>query len=142
MSSEVTVTVNGESRAVPHGTIVRELLKHIPGRDLVAARINGKVVDLMRKIEQDATVEPVLVDSAEGLDVIRHSTAHLMAMAVQQLYPGTQVTIGPVIEDGFFYDFAPKTPFTLEDLPKIEAKMRELSKSDLKITRTEIARED
>ncbi len=142
MSSEVTVTVNGESRAVPHGSNVREVLKHIPGRDLVAARVNGKVVDLTRKLEQDAVVEPILIDSPEGLDVIRHSTAHLMAMAVQQLYPGTQVTIGPVIEDGFFYDFAPKTPFTLEDLPKIEAKMRELAKADLKIERVEVARED
>src|SRR5260370_42603825 len=142
MSSEVTVTVNGESRAVPHGSNVREVLKHIPGPDLVAARVNGKVVDLTRKLEQDAVVEPILVDSPDGLDVIRHSTAHLMAMAVQQLYPGTQVTIGPVIEDGFFYDFAPKTPFTLEDLPKIEAKMRELAKADHKIQRTEVARED
>ncbi len=142
MSSEVTVTVNGESRAVPHGTVVRELLKHIPGKDLVAARLDGKVVDLTRKIEHDASVEPVLVDSAEGLDVIRHSTAHLMAMAVQKLLPGTQVTIGPVIEDGFFYDFAPKAPFTVEDLPKIEAKMRELVKADLKVERLEVARDD
>ena len=63
-------------------------------------------------------------------------------MAVQSLYPGTQVTIGPVIEDGFFYDFAPKTPFTVEDLPKIEAKMRELAKADHKIQRTEVSRED
>ncbi len=146
MSSEVTVRLNGESRVVPHGTTVRDVLrdmmKDIPSRDLVAARLNGKVVDLSRKLEHDATVEPILADTPAGLDVIRHSTAHLMAMAVQSLYPGTQVTIGPVIEDGFFYDFAPKTPFTVEDLPKIEAKMRELVKADLKVQRTEIARED
>jgi threonyl-tRNA synthetase len=143
MSSEVTVTVGGESRVVPVGTIVRDVLKNgVPSKDLVAARVDGKVVDLTRKLEHDATVEPVLADSPAGLEVIRHSTAHLMAMAVQSLYPGTQVTIGPVIEDGFFYDFAPATPFTLEDLPKIEAKMRELAKADHKITRTEIARED
>ena len=84
----------------------------------------------------------MLADSPEGLEVIRHSTAHLMAMAVQSLYPGTQVTIGPVIEDGFFYDFAPPAPFTVEDLPKIEAKMRELAKADHKITRTEVPREE
>ena len=84
----------------------------------------------------------MLADSPEGLEVIRHSTAHLMAMAVQSLYPGTQVTIGPVIEDGFFYDFAPAAPFTVEDLPKIEAKMRELAKADHKIQRTEVPRED
>jgi threonyl-tRNA synthetase len=142
MSSDVTVKLGGESRVVPVGTFVRDLLKDIPSRDLVAARIDGKVVDLTRKLEHDSTVEPVLADSPEGLDVIRHSTAHLMAMAVQSLYPGTQVTIGPVIEDGFFYDFAPAAPFTVEDLPKIEAKMRELAKADHKIQRTEIARED
>src|SRR6266446_6844211 len=142
MSSEITVKLNGESRVVPHGTAVRDVLGGIPSRDLVAARIDGKVVDLTRKLDHDASVEPVLAESPEGLDVIRHSTAHLMAMAVQSLYPGTQVTIGPVIEDGFFYDFAPATPFTLEDLPKIEAKMRELAKADHKIQRTEVARED
>ena len=142
MSSSVTVKVNGESRVVPVGTVVRELLKDIPSKDLVAARIDGKVVDLTRKIEHDTTVEPVVADSPAGLEVIRHSTAHLMAMAVQALYPGTQVTIGPVIEDGFFYDFAPATPFTVDDLPKIEAKMRELAKADHKVQRTEIARED
>lgn len=142
MSSQVTVTLNGESRVVPVGTIVRDVLDGIPSRELVAARVNGKVVDLTRKLEHDASVEPVLADSPEGLEVIRHSTAHLMAMAVQSLYPGTQVTIGPVIEDGFFYDFAPPAPFTVEDLPKIEAKMRELVKADHKIQRTEVARED
>src|SRR3984957_19774747 len=142
MSSEVTVTLGRESRVVPEGTIVRDVLKDVPSKDLVAARVDGKVVDLTRKLEHDAAVEPVLAGSPEGLAVIRHSTAHLMAMAVQSLYPGTQVTIGPVIEDGFFYDFAPPAPFTVEDLPKIEAKMRELAKADHKIQRTEVARED
>src|SRR5271157_475961 len=142
MSSAVTVTLGGESRVVPVGTTVRDVLNGIPSKDLVAARVNDKVVDLSRKLDHDAAVAPVLADSVEGLDVIRHSTAHLMAMAVQSLYPGTQVTIGPVIEDGFFYDFAPATPFTLEDLPKIEAKMRELAKADHKIQRTEVPREE
>jgi threonyl-tRNA synthetase len=143
MSSNVTVIVGGESHVVPVGTIVRDVLKNgIPSKDLVAARVDGKLVDLTRKLEHDAAVEPVLADSPEGLEVIRHSTAHLMAMAVQSLYPGTQVTIGPVIEDGFFYDFAPPAPFTVEDLPKIEAKMRELSKADHKITRTEVPRDE
>ncbi len=142
MSSEVTVTLSGESRVVPVGTIVRDVLSGIPSRELVAARVNGKVVDLTGKLEHDASVEPVLADSPDGLEVIRHSTAHLMAMAVQSLYPGTQVTIGPVIEDGFFYDFAPAAPFTVEDLPKIEARMRELVKADHKIQRTEVSRED
>src|ERR1700686_4695536 len=140
MSSEVTVTLGRESRVVPAGTIVRDVLKDVPSRDLVAARVDGKVVDLTRKLEHDAAVEPVTADSPEGLDVLRHSTAHLMAMAVQALYPGTEVTIGPVIEDGFFYDFAPRTPFTVDDLPKIEAKMKELAKADLRVYRTEMPR--
>src|SRR5271154_5103926 len=141
MSSNVTVIVGGESQVVPVGTIVRDVLKNgIPSKDLVAARVDGKLVDLTRKLEHDAAVEPVLADSPEGLEVIRHSTAHLMAMAVQSLYPGTQVTIGPVIEDGFYYDFAPPTPFTVDDLPKIEAKMRELTKANLKIERSEAPR--
>src|SRR5882724_529146 len=123
MISEITQKKSGESRVVPHGTGVRHVLRGIPRRHPGAPRVDGKVVDLTRKLEHDCAVEPVLAESPEGLDVIRHSTAHLMAMAVQSLYPGTQVTIGPVIEDGFFYDFAPATPFTVEDLPKIEAKM-------------------
>ncbi len=142
MSAEISVTVDGATIRVPRGTRVRDLLKASGGRDLVAARVNGKVVDLSRALDSDGTVEPLAADSPEGLEVIRHSTAHLMAMAVQKLYPGTQVTIGPVIEDGFFYDFAPPAPFTPEDLPKIEAKMKELAKADLKIERSEVARAD
>ena len=142
MSSDVTVTLGGESRVVPAGTIVRDVLKDVPSRDLVAARVDGKLVDLTRKLEHDAAVEPVLADSPEGLEVIRHSTAHLMAQAVQSLFPGTQVTIGPTIEDGFFYDFAPPHPFTAEDLPKIEQKMRELAKADHKVERTEVPRDE
>ena len=140
MSAQVTVSLDGQSRSVPRGTTVVEVLDGARGRDVVAARLNGKLVDLSRPLEDDATLEPVTADSPEGLDVLRHSTAHLMAQAVQSLYPGTQVTIGPTIEDGFFYDFAPPTPFTVDDLPKIEAKMRELAKADLKVERTEVAR--
>ena len=122
MSAQVTVSLDGQSRTVPRGATVREVLDGARGRDVVAARVNGKLVDLSRAIEDDATLEPVRADSPEGLDVLRHSTAHLMAQAVQSLYPGTQVTIGPTIEDGFFYDFAPPAPFTIDDLPKIEAR--------------------
>ncbi|HTY56320.1 MAG TPA: threonine--tRNA ligase [Candidatus Binataceae bacterium] len=142
MSSEIIVTVRGATRTVPRGTRAREILKDLDGGKFVAARVDGKLVDLSRPIEQDASVEPVAADSPEGLDVIRHSTAHLMAQAVQSLYPGTQVTIGPTIEDGFFYDFARDTPFTAEDLPKIESKMRELAKADQKIERIEVDRDE
>jgi threonyl-tRNA synthetase len=141
MSSQVTVTLDGASRSVPRGTPVKEvLLDGRKSRDVVAARVNGKVVDLSRPLEEDAKVEPIPTDSPQGIEVLRHSTAHLMAMAVQALYPGTEVTIGPVIEDGFYYDFAPKTPFTVEDLPKIEARMRELAKANLPVERIEIPR--
>jgi threonyl-tRNA synthetase len=142
MSSEIHVTVNGSSRSVPEGIRVREALDGAAGRDVIAARVNGKLYDLHRALSEDATIEPVTAESAEGVDIIRHSTAHLMAQAVQSLFPGTQVTIGPTIEDGFFYDFAPPHPLTVEDLPRIEQKMRELAKADLKVERVEVARAD
>jgi threonyl-tRNA synthetase len=142
MSAEVTVTFDGRTRIVARGTCVREVFDGRLGRELVAARINGKLVDLSRRLEQDSTVEAISADSPAGLDVLRHSTAHLMAQAVQSLFPGTQVTIGPTIEDGFFYDFAPPRPFTIVDLPAIEQKMRELAKADLKIERIEVPRQE
>jgi threonyl-tRNA synthetase len=142
MSAEVTVTFDGRTRIVARGTCVREVFDGRLGRELVAARINGKLVDLSRRLEQDSTVEAISADSPAGLDVLRHSTAHLMAQAVQSLFPGTQVTIGPTIENGFFYDFAPPRPFTIDDLPAIEQKMRELAKADLKIERIEVPRQE
>jgi threonyl-tRNA synthetase len=146
MSAEITITIAGKNRLVARGVRVFELLKDLPEEDrktsYVAARVNGKIVDLSRTIEADAEVEPIAAESPEGLEVLRHSTAHLMAQAVQSMYPGTQVTIGPTIEDGFFYDFAPPKPFTVDDLPKIEARMREIVKADLKLERTEMAREE
>jgi threonyl-tRNA synthetase len=140
MSADITIVANGQARVVAPGTRVREVLDGKVGRDVVAARVDGKLVDLYRPLTHDATVEPVAADSPEGIDIIRHSTAHLMAQAVQSLFPGTQVTIGPTIEDGFFYDFAPPQPFTVEDLPRIEQKMRELAKADLRVERTEVPR--
>ena len=137
MSNEITIIANGEERKVATGTRVRELLGKAD-RDVIAARVDGKLVDIARALEHDATVELIAAESPEGLEIIRHSTAHLMAQAVQGLFPGTQVTIGPTIADGFFYDFAPSRPFTVEDLPKIEQKMRELAKADLKVERTEV----
>ncbi len=108
----------------------------------VAARVDGKLIDLSTPIAADAPVEPVLPDTADGLEVIRHSTAHLMAQAVQELFPGTQVTIGPVIEDGFYYDFVRADPFTPEDLTKIEKKMREIVSRNLEVTRHEMPKAD
>ena len=142
MSAKITVTLEGRVQTVPNGTPVRDVFNGKLGRDIIAARLNGKLVDLSRPLAEDATVELVSIESPDGLDVLRHSTAHLMAQAVQTLYPGTQVTIGPTIEEGFFYDFAPPRPFTIDDLPKIEQKMRELAKADLKVERLEVARDE
>jgi threonyl-tRNA synthetase len=104
----------------------------------VAAWVDGKLRDLSTPVSPDAMVEPVLPDSKDGLEVIRHSTAHLMAQAVQELFPGTQVTIGPVIQDGFYYDFVRPEPFTPEDLARIEKKMKEIVSRNLIVTRHEM----
>ena len=93
--------------------------------------VNGKQWDIFRPIEQDAKLRVITRKDPEALELIRHDTAHVLAMAVQELFPGTQVTIGPAIEEGFYYDFARDTPFTPDDLPKIEAKMREIVAKDL-----------
>ncbi|MBV8497517.1 MAG: threonine--tRNA ligase [Gammaproteobacteria bacterium] len=110
-------------------------------RAALAARVNGKLVDLSYPIASDAEVAIVTEKDPEGLEIIRHSTAHLLAQAVKQLFPEAQVTIGPVIEDGFYYDFAFSRPFTPEDLKAIEARMTELARADLKVSRRVMARE-
>ncbi len=108
----------------------------------LAGSVNGNEVDTSFVIDQDVELSLFTDRSDEGLEVIRHSTAHLLAQAVKELYPSAQVTIGPVIEDGFYYDFAYERPFTPEDLEKIEAKMTELAKADFEVTRRELSRDD
>jgi threonyl-tRNA synthetase len=108
----------------------------------LAGKVDGRLVDTSYLIDQDAHLAIVTSRDAEGIDVIRHSTAHLLAQAVKQLFPEAQVTIGPVIEDGFFYDFAYKRPFTTEDLAAIEARMHELSAADQKVSRRVMSRND
>ena len=108
----------------------------------LAGKVNGKLVDTSHLIDADAQLAIVTAKDAEALDLIRHDAAHVMAQAVQELYPGTQVTIGPAIEDGFYYDFARDTPFTPEDLEKIEKRMDEIVKRDLPIQREVWSRED
>tara|TARA_Y100000768_G_scaffold68462_1_gene48002 strand:+ start:67 stop:1986 length:1920 start_codon:yes stop_codon:yes gene_type:complete len=104
--------------------------------------VNGDLKDLSHKIVKDAKVRIITPKDSEGLEVIRHDAAHIMAMAVQELFPGTQVTIGPVIENGFYYDFARKEPFTSEDLTKIEKKMSEIIDRDVKTKREVWKRDD
>ena len=111
-------------------------------RAALAGKVDGQLVDTDWQIAEDAEVAIVTDKDAEGLEVIRHSTAHLMAQAVKSLFPEAQVTIGPVIEDGFYYDFAFERPFTPEDLGRIEAKMQELAKADLQVSRQVMERPD
>ncbi|MBM0106456.1 threonine--tRNA ligase [Steroidobacter sp. S1-65] len=108
----------------------------------LAGKVDGRLVDTSHVIDEDASLAIITSRDAEGVDVIRHSTAHLLAQAVKQLFPEAQVTIGPVIEDGFYYDFAYKRPFTTEDLAAIEARMHELSEADQKVTRRVMSRND
>jgi len=108
----------------------------------LAAKVDGKLVDTSEIIDRDAAVAIVTDKDPEGLEVIRHSTAHLLAYAVKELFPDAQVTIGPVIEDGFYYDFSFKRPFTPDDLTAIEAKMVELAKKDEPVTRKLMPRDD
>jgi len=139
------VLPDGSSRTLPEGATVADLAADIgPGlaRATVAGEVNGRLVDAAYVLHDGDAVRLVTDASDEGLEIIRHSTAHLMAMAVQELFPETQVTIGPVIEDGFYYDFARERPFTPEDLEKIEAKMREIAARKLPIVREEWNRDE
>lgn len=108
----------------------------------IAVKVNGDLRDLMRPIEHDARVEIVTRKSVEALELIRHDTAHILAEAVQELFPGTQVTIGPSIENGFYYDFARDVPFSTDDFPKIEEKMREIIARDTPLVREVWQRDD
>ncbi len=108
----------------------------------LAGKVDGKLVDTSFLIERDAALAIVTAKDPEGLEIIRHSTAHLLAQAVQAIYPDAQVTIGPVIEDGFYYDFAFSRPFTPEDLAMFEAKMHEIAKADLEVERRVMPRDE
>jgi threonyl-tRNA synthetase len=108
----------------------------------VAGKIDGMPVDLNHAITKDAPVELLTASSAEGIQILRHSAAHIMAQAVQDLFPGTGLGIGPVIEDGFYYDFAPPTPFTEEDLKRIEKRMQEIIARNLPFVRRKVTRSE
>ncbi len=139
-ANEIRITLpDGAVRTVTRGTTGADIAASIgPGlaKAALAVKVNGELKDLDWPIETDAHLEIVTRKSDDALDLIRHDTAHLLAQAVQDLFPGTQVTIGPNIEDGFYYDFARNEPFTPDDLPRIEAKMRELVQKDLPTRRT------
>lgn len=135
---------DGSQRHFDHPVSVHDVAASI-GEGLAKAALAGKVneqlVDTSYLIEHDAALAIITEKSVEGLDIIRHSTAHLLAHAVKELYPAAQATIGPVIEDGFFYDFAFERPFTPDNLQKIEQKMEELAKQAIKVTRRVLSRD-
>ena len=132
---------DGKSVEIPRGTRIDEIAPGVATNgNIIAAKMDGCPVDLSRRLDSDCSLTWVSIDSPDGLDVLRHSTAHLMAQAVQSLFPGTQVTIGPTIEDGFYYDFKRDRAFTPEEIEKIEARMEEIAKANLKVTREEMPR--
>ena len=108
----------------------------------LAGKVDGKVVDTSHLIATNTSLAIITAKDADGLEVIRHSTAHLLAYAVKELFPDAQVTIGPVIENGFFYDFSYKRPFTPEDLSKIEKRMGELAAKDEPVVRRVLPRDE
>src|SRR5205809_1674858 len=135
MSESITITLpDGSQQTVPAGTKPIDVAKSISPRladDAVVARVNGELFDLTRPLEGDASVQILTSKNPEALEVYRHSTAHLLALAVLELFPETKLGIGPPTDAGFYYDFQRETPFTQEDLEKIEAKMAEIQKRDL-----------
>jgi threonyl-tRNA synthetase len=141
----VVTLPDGSQRTFDQAVTVAEVAASIGAglaKAALAGKVSGKLVDTTFKIVEDSRLEIVTDKHPDALEVIRHSTAHLLAQAVQSLFPDAQVTIGPVIEDGFYYDFAYKRPFTPEDLAAIEEKMRELSSANLAVNRREMARDD
>ena len=136
---------DGTRKQVPTGCTVRDALTPQGGRldgKILAAKVNGAPMDLFHALEHDATVEPLTFDSAEGREVYRHSSTHIMAQAVKEVFPTAQLTIGPALEDGFYYDFAFDRPFTPEDLEKIEARAIEITKRGLSVSRSELSKEE
>jgi threonyl-tRNA synthetase len=140
----VVTLPDGSQRNYPQPVTVAEVAASIGAglaKAALAGRVDGKLVDTSFRIERDVSLAIVTDKDAEGVEIIRHSTAHLMAYAVKELFPEAQVTIGPVIENGFYYDFAYKRPFTPEDLAAIEKRMAELAKKDFPVVREEWERD-
>jgi threonyl-tRNA synthetase len=134
---------DGASRRYPKGVLVRKVLEDderlAPG-DTVAARFNGSLVDLQRPLEEDGELGVISMESQEGLEILRHSTSHVMACAVQELFPEVKVTIGPAIENGFYYDFDRPKAFTPDDLILIEKRMKEIISRDVPFERLVLPR--
>jgi threonyl-tRNA synthetase len=139
------VNRRGESQSLPKGISAGEALKSLAekkGNPAVAAKVDGELVDLSRSLEHDCTLEPLEQNSEEALEILRHTASHVMAQAVQSLYPEAKISIGPAIENGFYYDFDCPDTFSVEDLPRIEAKMEEIIERAIPIQRRVLDRQE
>jgi len=134
----------GEAKSFPSGITAREVLQHCGGDrpDVFAVSVDRVPMDLSTPLTQNGSLEPISFSSPDGKDIYRHSSTHIMAQAVKDVFPTANITIGPAIEEGFFYDFAFERPFTPEDLEKIEARAHEIMKADLPITRLEMSKDE
>ncbi|NBP12474.1 MAG: threonine--tRNA ligase, partial [Actinobacteria bacterium] len=140
--SEIQITLDGVSKKIEPGVKVTQVLEQQypdqmkPGADaIIVCRINGELKDLWSDLSDGDVVESISISSDEGLDVLRHSTAHVLAQAVQEVFPETKLGIGPPIKDGFYYDFDPKSPFTPDDLVKLESAMKKIVKDGQRFKR-------
>ena len=131
----IAVQVNGDERAVDAGTTAGDLLAGAGDGDVVAARVNGVLRDLSHVVEEGDKLEPVALASDDGRMIMRHSTAHVLAQAVQDLFPEAKLGIGPPIENGFYYDFDVDEPFRPEDLDRIDQRMRQIVREGQRFSR-------
>ncbi|MEO3828094.1 threonine--tRNA ligase [Actinomadura sp. B10D3] len=139
--SELRITLDGSERAVPAGTTAGQALE-ADGRTVIAARVNGELRDLAGELRDGDAVQPVEIGSDDGRAIMRHSAAHVMAQAVQELFPEAKLGIGPPVENGFYYDFDVAEPFTPDDLKRIEKRMREIVKQGQRFSRRPVSEED
>ena len=145
MNSSLEISIQDTSKTYRPGITAGDILKEIPRKDtseIIAAQLNGKPIDLFAPITESGKLDFVSVHSAKGLEILRHSTSHVMAQAVKELFPDVKVTIGPAIEDGFYYDFDKEEPFAPEDLAKIESKMREIVKAGYKFEKKKLKKSE
>jgi len=139
------VLPDGQQKQFPEPVSIAEIAQSIGSglaKAALAGKVNDRLVDISYIVKENAVVAIITDKTIEGLEIIRHSTAHLLAHAVKQLYPQAQVTIGPVIEDGFFYDFSYPNGFTPDDLVAIEARMHEIARENFTVSRKEITRDE
>ena len=146
MSRLIKITFpDGRHKEYPAGAAAEDILKDFDKgllKNAVAAKVNERHVDLSFQLNEDSSINPIVIDSKEGVEICRHSTSHVMAQAVKELFDSVKVTIGPAIEDGFYYDFDSPRPFTPEDVEKIEKRMLETIKKDAPFERIEMSREE